>query len=84
MSSTIKISSAELMNEFSKINEFSQYDTNMPKKGSWPVSELRGDITSKYFVIVSIKLVLSYANFMRKLIQWSLFKVESYKWVKPI
>ena len=29
-----KMSSAELMNEFSRINEFSQYDTKMPKKVS--------------------------------------------------
>ena len=27
-----KISSAELMNEFRRINEFSQYNTNMSKK----------------------------------------------------
>ena len=26
------MSSAELMNKFSRINEFSQYDTNIPKK----------------------------------------------------
>ena len=26
------MSSAELMNEFSRTNEFSQYDTNMPRK----------------------------------------------------